>query len=134
MITYNQACEQVGYDRKEQCPIEQTYTWFAYKDGKAKEFTNRVDALAFSKNVEKVVTNKAEYDAWWEAKNALQVKATDIWMLSLKAEYIDAHFSEELFNLCYSEAYDRGHSAGYDEVASIMGSVVYFALEVRKIN
>jgi hypothetical protein len=131
MITYNEACEQVGYDRSAKCPIAETILWYAYKGGEAKEFYNRIDATKFSKNVESKVVNKAEIDAWWKDKNALQVKAIDTWMLALKAEYIDSHFSEELFNLCYSEAYDRGHSYGYDEVASYMDSIVDFAIKVR---
>ena len=134
MINYKQACEQVGYDRSVTCPIVSITVWYAYKEGVAKEFTNKIDARSYSPNYEPVTSNKAEVEAWWNARKELEAKACAVWYLALTKEYINDHFNEELFKLCYNVAYDRGHSAGYDEVASHMDSIVDFAIKVRSIS
>jgi len=76
-----------------------------------------------------VTTNMAECDAWWNSQRELESKACDLWYQELKEEYLSPSFSQELFDLCYSQAYDRGHHAGYDEVASYMADYVDFALK-----
>lgn len=48
------------------------------------------------------------------AYQAHQTKVQEAWIARLKAENPD--ISDEVFNLVYAEAYERGHSAGYGEV------------------
>lgn len=132
MITYKQACEQGGYDRSVKCPIEPITIWYAYKEGEVKEFYTHEEAKKFSKNVESKVINKASISNWWDNRKHLESAATAVWFSALKEEYLSPTFSKELFDLCYNEAYDRGHSAGYDEVAGYMDSIVDFAIKVRE--
>jgi hypothetical protein len=132
-MKYEQACEQVGYDRFASCPIEQKVVCFAYKDGKAKQFDTIVAARAFSKNTETVVANKAEIEQWKSTQAQLRAKAFDVWYTALQAEYICPLLNKELFDLCYAKAYEAGHSAGYDEIDNYMGDFVDFALNARAI-
>jgi hypothetical protein len=48
--------------------------------------------------------------------------------VDLREQYADLPVA--VFNLCYSQAYDRGHSSGYDEVANYMIDIVYFAQKI----
>ena len=61
MITFQNACEQVGYDRTAEWP-EPIFKYFAYKSGVAKEFDTRKEAVAFSNIVEREVINQSERD------------------------------------------------------------------------
>lgn len=130
-MTYDEACKQVGYDRRERCPIANIYVWYAYKSGKAQQFFTKEDASACSKNIEKVWVNEHEVDAWDESRKVLAKAAFDVWYKALRGDY---SISDELFNLCYSEAYDRSHHNGYDEVAFVFDNVYEFAEKVRKIK
>ncbi len=134
MITYKEACEQVGYDSYVLCPIEAITVWYAYKDGMATEFSDRDEAFKLSKLVERKVVNKSEIDAWWDSRRKLEQAACEIWEEELKAEYIGDNCSEELFDACYNEAYERGHAYGHDEIASYMSDIFEFALKVRRIK
>lgn len=133
MLSYKQACDQAGYDRSVQCPIKPNIVYFAYKCGVATEFKTKAEAQAISKNVETVTTNMAECDAWWNERKALEAKACNIWYAALKNEWVEDGESSELFEACYSEAYDRGHSSGYDEVASYFNDIWQFTCKIRTI-
>ena len=135
MIKYQTACEQVGYDKTVSCPIEPVYTWFAYSGGVSKEFKSAEEAKKYSRMFEKVVKNKAEIEAWWDGRKALETQARDVWYAALREEFIDGEFiSEALFDICFSEAYDRGHHAGCDEIYCYMGATVSFAKRVLEAN
>jgi DNA repair ATPase RecN len=124
MMKFEDACKLVGHDRRA-APPEPVYTYFAYKDGKAQEFSTLDLAKEFSKNNEKVLVNKEEIDTFWKNMAQRLELAVEEWMESLRVEY--SHLSGKQFNICYNEAYDRGHHAGYDEVAMYMSDVVEFA-------
>lgn len=55
-------------------------------------------------------------------------KAANNWHSDLRSEYKD--LSNNVFDICYDEAYDRGHHAGYDEVVYQMEHIVIFAKKI----
>lgn len=52
-----------------------------------------------------------------------------VWKAKLRNE-IAPEFSATLFDVVYGEAYDRGHSGGYDEVRCVLESMVVFASRI----
>lgn len=101
-----------------------TYMYRAYKNGECKTFTTQKEAYKFSSLVEKYWDNEEEYKAQKQIWDDWNTKITVAWYDDLRKEY--DHLNDELFDICYSEAYDRGHSSGYDEVANCMINVVDF--------
>lgn len=101
--------------------------WFYYKEGQS---FGPFDKRPNERNVEKVITNKKEIDKFWEVEQYKENFALDKWKKDLKEEF---NLKIEIFNLCYSEAYERGHSAGYDEVANNLIDIVEFANKLIKI-
>jgi hypothetical protein len=83
--------------------------------------------------VEKKCNNQEAWDAYWNGRKVLESSARELWYASMKDEYLapNGSLSPLMFDLCYDEAYDRGHSAGYDEVANYMSSVSDFALKIK---
>lgn len=78
--------------------------------------------------VEKVLENKDEISAWEENYKDRMQMANNLWFADLREEY--SSLNEEIFNLCYENAWDRGHSAGYDEVELHMFDIVCFVQKV----
>lgn len=114
MISFQQACVEVGYDNSTKRP-EQIYTYFAYKGGQAREFQCLQDAKAFSDNVEKSLVNKAEIDGFKDRQRTLERAAMDNWLVNLRREYPDLNI--EQFQLIYKHAYEDACDNGYDEIA-----------------
>lgn len=112
------------------------YQYFAYKEGQAIECNSSDEAKLVSKNFEKVMVNKDSVKAYRATVQEWENKAKDLWYEDLieafKADY--PIFKERLsvFNLIYSEAYARGHSSGYDEVANYFESYANFAEDIAK--
>jgi hypothetical protein len=133
MRTYNQITEYLGYDFTVQCPITYTFKYFAYKNGEVKEFNTIKEAQLFSKNVEKSVNteNELKRDTWYKIRSEQISHVDAVWFKELKEEYKNS-LSDEVFKLCYAEAYEKGHSSGYDEVACCMSDYVDFALNVLR--
>lgn len=126
MISYKQCEEMVGV--KPEYPRTE-YGYRAYKNGECKVFYTSKEANEFSKLVERLVVNEEEYNLQKEAYYAYETKVFELWITELKSEF---DLPEKVFSICYSEAYDRGHSAGYDEVASYMCDVVEFYEKIMK--
>ena len=116
MLSYDEARRQVEYDPTAKPPAEITKV-FAYKVGKVRVFETLQDALAFSRNVEEVVANQDEIKAFWDRQRGLEGAAVKVWFDALREEYRDINGSQ--FNLIYDEAFERGHSDGYDRVAEL---------------
>lgn len=129
MIAFQDACKQVGYDRTAEWP-KPIYKYFAYKSGKAHEFTTRQEALAFSKNVESVLANQDEIDAFCNRQREGERVAADLWMKELRADYPE--LTDKQFNMIYDKAYEDGHSAGYDEVSLHFQDLYYFCMNFVK--
>lgn len=132
IMKYNDACKAVGYHRTDVCPIKAETAYFAYKEGEAKKFTSKKEALEFSPIIENVILNKDVIKRWYDERKYLEKKANDYWIASLKSQYIDSDFNEELFKLCFEEANER--ACGYDEIESCMESYYEFACKVRKVK
>lgn len=130
MKSWSQCCTEVGFDPRDWNPPEINYIYYAYKNGKAEQFSTLALAKAYSTNTEKVAEqfSKQQYDHYCKGHRELESKAADVWHNALKKEY--AELTVKVYNKCYSEAYSRGHSAGYDEVASAMDSIVDFVEEI----
>lgn len=124
MKSFNQYLDDVGMDRIAECPLA-IYEWYAYRAGECKKFQTLQDAKQYSSNTERVVVNQKEQYEFWENRRHLERQAFENWYSDLCQEYGD--LSTDMFELCYSEAYDRGHAYGYDEVAARLSDVVNFA-------
>lgn len=129
MISYANACAQVGYNPNATRPTPQ-YLYYAYKDGQAVVFYERERALEYSRNVERAVVNADEIATFRATQREVERKAAELWYNELRAEY--AHFSKRQFELVYAKAYEEGHSAGYDEVASTFDDLAYLCSEFKK--
>lgn len=129
MISFNEACDQVGYVRNVLAPTT-IYKYFAYKSGKAREFATMSEALTFSKNVEKVVTNQDEIDTFWKKRREGEKAAVDLWMAQLREEYFD--LSGKQFDIIHTKAYESGHAYGYDEVALHFNDLYNVCIEFAK--
>lgn len=133
MITFAEACVQVGYDKVAVRP-EEEFVFFAYRGGEVQEFKTRDEALAFSSLFERVVKNIAEVKAFDETRRELRHKAERVWHAALVAEYPD--ISAAQFDVLYSKAYDDVGDQGYDACAAAFDELYYlciaFADLVRK--
>ena len=113
--------------------VQLQYEFYAYKDGKAHgPFNNIIEAHKVSANTERVQKNKKEYEDYQEQYRQIEGRVVDEWFIELREYYKD--LNDKTFNVCYNMAYDRGHSAGYDEVASYMNDYYYFAQQIIKSN
>lgn len=108
------------------------YKWVAYKNGAVvgESKVSHNDAISkYGTNlVERIWVNEAEWSDFRKKANALEQRAVDIWYDALRREY--GWMKQTLFNICYDEAYDRGHAWGYDEVATHMDNIVDFVSRV----
>lgn len=131
MILWADACKQAGYDQDLTCPVT-SYSWFAYKNGEAKQFQTKEEAKKFSKIIERVADpiTKAESDAFINKQLELAGNAATIWFESLKAEY--GKYPAGIFALCYEQAYNNAYEYGYDEIANNMAGVVDFAARIAE--
>lgn len=68
------------------------------------------------------------FDAARFAYATHQQAIMDEWMKRLRAEYPEVNAA--VFDLAYSLAYDRGHSAGYGEVELYLSDYIDFAVQV----
>lgn len=129
VIKWDDACKIAGLDKNIDFP-EKKYKYFAYKNGQAKEFPSKTDAISYSKNYESVVSNEDEikdFQIEYCKKNSI---ASMILNLSLRKEH--EHLPENVFNKVYELAYEEGHSAGHDEVTQCMIDYVDLAEVVMK--
>lgn len=125
MISYTQCEEMIG--EKPPYP-EKNWKWRAYKNGECQVFETVKEASAFSTLVEKFTINDEEFKKQKEEYYAYENKVNELWLRELKKEF---DLPEKIFNVCYAEAYERGHSAGYNEVACCMYDIVDFYEKIR---
>jgi hypothetical protein len=128
MITWKEACAQANYDPQAPAP-EVTKRYIGYKLGEVQYFDTEVAAKQFSNLIEVDPACTKQCDKFRAAQKRRENKAMMIWYTALSDEY-RRYISPVVFDLCYDEAYARGHYAGYDEVANCMDSVVEFAKKV----
>ena len=128
--TWTEALNDVGFSDLPKIP-DQYPIYYAYKKGEVREFTNRNDAMNFSNKFDLVWKSSPDRDDIIKDRIAAETKAFDTWYSKLR-EYWN-NIDNDMFELCYHEAYNRGHSSGYDEIASYMHDVVSFAKQVRDL-
>lgn len=129
MIRFQNACEQVGYDRTAEWP-EPIREYFAYKAGVAKQFDTRKEAVAFSNIVESVIVNQSERDSFGKKQADGEAAAVELWMKELRADYPE--LTDKQFGIIYDKAYEDGHPAGYDEVGLHFQDLYYFCMNFVK--
>lgn len=115
---------------------ESKYVWHAYKNGSL-VYTSEVsredaEEQGKTKIVEKVLQNEEEINAWKLLYKEASNKAFDLWYADLREEY--SGLNSEVFALCYDQAWDRGHSAGHDDVVSYMQDIVIFAEKIIRAS
>ena len=129
--SWNQALTDVGFFDLPEIPAQYPI-YYSYKKDEVREFNNRADALNFSNKISLVWKSSPDRDQIIKDRIAAENKAFDIWYSKLR-EYWN-NLSNDMFELCYSESYDRGHSSGYNEVAYYMHDVVRFAENIMRIK
>jgi hypothetical protein len=127
-MNWKEACDQVGFAPKFNPPSPEK-VYYAYKNGIAREFSDKADAVAFSELVEHITINDAAIKEWNKSYIAAQHAAIDLY---LTTNYSD--IDPQICLWCYEEAYDRGHSSGYEEVFLIMSEIVEFAKRIIKFT
>lgn len=131
MKDFSNYMEEAGVPRYDSKPAHK-YVWHAYKNG-GLVYTSEVsredaEEQGKTKIVEKVLQNEEEINAWNKLYEETSDRAADLWYADLREEY--SGMNDAVFNLCYDQACDRGHSAGRDEVANYMIDVVCFAEKI----
>ena len=133
-MTWDEACEVVGYDKNAEIP-RLTFEFLAYKNGECKKFETEKEAKRYSKLVERVCTNKEQYDTWWKNRQAQEDAAHSVWYDALEGFYMkNTKVTRDVFNLCYDRAWYVAHGGGRDYVAEKLGDFIDFALEIMKLN
>lgn len=127
MITYNDCLKEVGYYKLGDVPAA-TVEYLAYKNGETD-----TEARMFSNLVEQVNTNNDEINTYWSKRMLLEHKGIKLFERLVKDE-IAPDFLEDIWDLCWSAAYKRSHSSGYDEVANSAKHYVDFANDVLMIH
>ena len=135
MKKYSDYMQEAGVPTYSSKP-ESEYVWHAYKNGSL-VYTSEVsredaEKQGKTKLVEQVLQNGEEINAWNQLYKETSAKAFELWYADLREEY--SNLVDEVFNLCYDQAWDRGHSAGYDEVASYMQDIVIFAEKIIRAS
>lgn len=111
-----------------------THMWYFYSEGEvaakipSSEYKLVNDARKRYPANEKIAVIDVEYDAKVAEWQEFSKTAMRIWHSSLREEY--GHLSDDVFNLCYDKAYERGHSSGMDEVANYMIDIADFAEKI----
>ena len=106
------------------------YVWFAYRNGEAKKFSNKQDAVEFSSIIERIVENAEEISAFDDDHQKRHQHAAVIWMEALKQEYSDLPI--RVFNIIDVYAYSAGHAYGYDAVAEKFFEYAEFATRIME--
>ena len=130
-MTFNEVCEQVGYDPRKFNPPKKVYKYFAYKNGQGYECINQEEAEKVSSINERVLANADEIKKYFLERAALENKAFKVWEESLRQKHSDV--SDYVYNLCYQRAYESNHAYGYDSVAEKLEDEIEFALKLLDI-
>lgn len=106
--------------------------YFGYRDGKCLgTFHSETEARTNGAiAVEKCFENYDDILKWQNDWNKALGELNDKWHAWLRKEY--GHLNDGVYGIVYTMAYERGHSAGYDEVASYMSDFSDFAEKIIK--
>lgn len=124
--------ERIGLPAYTERP-EPKNVWYAYKEGQVIGiFDTFEEARQHSKIVERVVKNKDAIDEFDKTQRYLYSKALEAWKNDLYQENYTEYLNKDILDICYSKAYEDGHSSGYDEVALYMEEYCDMAESVIK--
>lgn len=132
MITYNECLAEVGFFELGDAPTP-SVEYLAYKNGEVRRFETEKEAKTFSRLFEFVTKNNDEINTYWAKLRLIEHKGIQLFIERVRDEYA-ADMSKELWELCWSAAYKRSHSSGYDEVANSAKHYIDFANEVLMIH
>lgn len=132
MFTYNECLEEVGYYKMGEAPAP-VVEYLAYKKGEMRRFNTEKEAKEFSHLVERVATNADEINTYWTQLRILEHKGVNLFVERVRAD-LAFDMAKKLWELCWSAAYEKSHSYGYDEVAQSARHYVDFANKVIMIH
>lgn len=119
--------------------VERPEKKFQYKamnqDGQIEIFDYYQKAKNFAGIHHRVVQfelDKEEYEKQYIAYTENENKIFVLWYTDLRKEY--SYLNDRTFDIVYEKAYERGHSAGYDEVANYMINTAEFAEKIMEAN
>lgn len=109
-------------------------TYWSYKAGQAKKFDNYEDAKSFSKNTEEIFDHES-YRKAMDKYNNIRSKSEDavIDLMKKKLCFTNTKLDNQLFDLIYEVAYDKGHSSGYDRIFEELEELFDFANKIVDI-
>ena len=125
-FTYAESCEAVGYSRDPRVQLSAPkleYEYIGYVKGVVVKCSTIAEYDKF-KLKEKIPTEKSKlaYDAFNAKQKELEHLASEHFIQRLK-DYFN-ELSPSQFILCWSKAWEDGHSSGYDEVANYLEDYV----------
>jgi hypothetical protein len=128
---YIESCDAVGYSRDPRVELEAPkleYEYFGYENGTAIKCGTIKEYDSF-KLKEKIptATSKKAVEEFNDKRNKLRLASVEHFETKCR-EYF-SELSPAQFDLCWSKAWEDGHSAGYDEVASYLEEYVEFCQE-----
>ncbi len=132
MITYNECLKEVGYYELGDVP-EPVVEYLAYKKGEIRRFNTEKEAKEFSHLVERVAANEDEINTYWTQLRILANQGAFLFVERVRDD-LAVDMAKKLWELCWSAAYEKSHSYGYDEVAQSARHYVNFANEVIMIH
>ena len=103
------------------------YVWAAYKSGKVSLHETKDAARKVSVNIEQIETEES-VQARKEVSDhnkRVENEAFHAWWYDFQLEYQE--MPKKLFDLLYSEAYDKAHSSGHDAIVDKFEELADFA-------
>ena len=131
-LSYTECAKKVGLNRDLPLP-ELVYRWVGYSGGKIIECRTMGEAAEYALH-DRLATDesaKARED-FQKSKTEKEARAIEMFQKSLREEYPEV--PDALYDVCYREAYTRGHASGLDDVAHILADVISFAELVQKVT
>ena len=128
-ISHSECMRRVGLNRNQPMP-EIEYRWVGYSGGKVVECKSMMEAQRYTLHdrlsTEESVKRREDF---LKSNIEKEKKAIELFKESLRNDYL--HLPQELYDVCYIEAYKRGFSiGGLDTVSETLVDVVAFAQKV----
>jgi hypothetical protein len=128
MKTWKECVDEAGvrpYTERPQLEV----TYVGYKDGKVIPCKTLIEAKKYRMNDSVASPESLKLrENFDKANKKASQNANDIYRNALREEY--SYLSDAVYDLCYSKAYDDGHSGGYDEVTNCMIDITDFAEKI----
>ena len=129
MDSYQSFLDEAGVKGNPWNDYPDTYQYFAYKAGQSfGPFETREEAKKVSVNIEKIKLENPAKGAAIKEFVRLELVGRESFLKALREEHLEV--SDGVYDICYEEAWDRGHSSGYDEVANYLPDYIYLAKRI----